>query len=272
MATKWTKKRRFRRIQAVIFVIALAVFLFSGYQLLTIYLEYKKGSDEYAKLADEAAELLAAAEEAGAVTGAGGGLAAAGDGSVEAGPKPWEELDELMCRENEDYVGWITIQDTEIDYPIVQYSDNDYYLHHTFEGTENAAGTLFIDSNIPEGMEGKHVIVYGHNMKNGSMFAGLKKFREEDFYEEHKTFRINTKTGFYTYEIFAVSVVSPDSDVYTLAFADDTEFLDYIARMQEYSVYETGAAVDAYDKIMTLSTCVNQNVDRLVIQAKRLEN
>ena len=269
MTTKWTKKKRARRIQAVIFVIALAVFLFSGYQLLKIYLEYKKGSDEYDKLADEAARILSEAEDG---EGAGGGGTGNGQGQEDAGPKPWEELDALMRRQNEDYVGWITIRDTEIDYPIVQYTDNDYYLAHTFERTENAAGTLFVDSNIPEGMEGKNVIVYGHNMKNGSMFAGLKKYREDDFYEGHKTFRVNTKTGFYTYEIFAVSVVSPNSDTYTLEFADDAEFMDYIARMQERSIHDTGVTVEPGDKIISLSTCVNKNVDRLVVQAKRLEN
>ena len=253
----------------MIFVVALAVFLFSGYQLLKIYLEYKKGSDEYDKLADEAARILSEAEDG---EGAGGGGTGNGQGQEDAGPKPWEELDALMRGQNEDYVGWITIRDTEIDYPIVQYTDNDYYLAHTFEGTENAAGTLFVDSNIPEGMEGKNVIVYGHNMKNGSMFAGLKKYREDDFYEGHKTFRVNTKTGFYTYEIFAVTVVSPNSDTYTLEFADDAEFMDYIARMQERSIHDTGVTVEPGDKIISLSTCVNKNVDRLVVQAKRLEN
>ncbi len=268
MTTKWTKKKRARRIQAVIFVIALAVFLFSGYQLLKIYLEYKKGSDEYEKLAGEAARILSEAE-GGLAQGAGTGA----DGEQkETGPFPWEELDALMRQENEDYVGWITIQDTQIDYPIVQFTDNDYYLSHTFEGTENAAGTLFVDSNIPEGMEGKNVIVYGHNMKNGSMFAGLKNYREDEFYEGHRTFRVNTKTGFYTYEIFAVTVVSPDSDTYTLEFGDDAQFLDYVARMQERSLHNTGVTVEAGDKIITLSTCVNKNVDRLVVQAKRLEN
>ncbi|MCI8465961.1 MAG: class B sortase [Lachnospiraceae bacterium] len=270
MATKWTKKRRVRRIQAVIFLIALAVFLFSGYQLLTIYLKYKQGSDEYDKLAGEAAKILS---EAGGTTGAGGtGNAGKLEGTENGEPGPWEELYNLMRQENEDYVGWITIEDTEIDYPIVQFTDNDYYLAHTFAGTENAAGTLFVDSNLPEGLESKHAIVYGHNMKDGSMFAGLKKFREDDFYEGHKTFRVSTKTGFYTYEIFSVSVISPDSDTYTLGFADDAEFLDYIARMKERSLHNTGVTVDAEDRIITLSTCVNKNVDRLVVQAKRLEN
>lgn len=270
MATKWTKKKRSRRIQAVVFMIALAVFLFSGYQLLKIYLEYKKGSDEYEKLAGEAAKILSEAED-GSFAGEKGADGNAG-GQKETGPFPWEELDKLMRGENEDYVGWITIRDTQIDYPIVQFTDNDYYLSHTFERTENAAGTLFVDSNIPEGMEGKNVIVYGHNMKNGSMFAGLKKYREDDFYEGHKTFRVSTKTGFYTYEIFSVSVVSPDSDTYTLDFENDAQFLDYVARMQERSIHNTGVTVEAGDRIITLSTCVNKNVDRLVVQAKRLEN
>ena len=265
MTTKKEKKKRSRKLQGAIFVIALVVFLFSAYQLLTIYLEYKQGSDEYEQLSEEAAKLLEEAKEALAPE-------KEGEGTGQKGVAPWKKLYDRMLQENEDYVAWITIEGTEIDYPIVQYEDNDFYLSHTFAKAENAAGTLFIDSNIPEGMEGKHVIVYGHNMKNGSMFAGLKKFRQDDFYEEHKTFQVNTATGFYKYEIFSVSVISPESDTYTLDFADDAEFLDYIARMQERSIHDTGVTVDAEDKIITLSTCVNQNVDRLVVQAKRLEN
>ena len=265
MTTKWIKRRRSRIIRGIIFAAALIVFLYSGFQLLQIFGEYKRGSDEYQDLAGAADKILSSAEENIKENGDLQGQPAAEEDSG-----AWKELYETMSRDNEDYVGWIVIEDTKINYPIVQGSDNDYYLSHTFEGKENSSGTLFVDYRIEEGMEGKHVLVYGHNMKNGSMFAGLKKYREDEFYEQHKTFRVYTKTGLYTYEIFAVREIPADSDAYTLWFADDADFMSYIKKMQADSIQSTGVTVEPGDRIITLSTCVNNNVDRLIIQAKRL--
>ena len=264
MATKWIKRRRARRIQLAVFLIALAVFCYSGWKLFGIWSEYKKGTDTYDNLAAEADKILSASDEET--------TAEDGSGTEEKKDPKAVSLYALMHGQNPDYVGWITIPDTKIDYPIVQYSDNDYYLKHTFEQEENAAGTLFVDTNITDGMDAQHVIVYGHNMKNGSMFAGLKKFREDDFYEAHKTFTVYTADRVYTYEIFSVHVTSPDSDVYTITFGGLAAFVDYADRMQSQSIMDTGVIVGGEDHIITLSTCVNQNKDRLVIQARRLEN
>lgn len=254
-------------IRNLILIIALAVFIFSACQLIFIYLEYKKGSDEYAGLADEAEKIMEQAkkeqpEKETEVSGGG-----AGD---ETGP--WTTFYNSMKQENEDYIGWIIVEDTNINYPIVQCGDNDYYLSHTFERAENAAGTLFVDYQIAEGMDARNVIVYGHNMKNGSMFANLKKYREEEFYENHKTFQVYTESGFYTYEVFSVYITSPDSDTYTIGLADNTDFMNYIEKMQAQSIYSTGVTVNENDKIITLSTCVNKNVDRLIVQARRLDS
>lgn len=258
------KRKTGNIIRNLIFVIALVVFLASAWQLFTIFMEYKKSSDEYADLAAGAEAIL---NDIDSGTGSG-----AEKGTEDKKDTPWIDFHNTMRRENEDYVGWIIVEDTKINYPIVQFSDNAYYLSHTFERTENASGALFVDCNIKEGMEGKNVIVYGHNMKNGSMFANLKKYREDDFYEGHKTFRVYTETGFYTYEVFAVYVTEPDSDTYTIGFADETDFMNYVQKMQARSIYDTGVSVKAEDKIITLSTCVNNNEDRLIVQARRLES
>lgn len=265
MTTKWVKRRRARRIELAVFLVALAVFCYSGWRLFGIWREYKKGTDTYDNLASEAEKILSAPDEE---TPAADGNSQA---ETENDPKA-VSLYALMHGQNPDYVGWITIPDTKIDYPIVQCSDNDHYLKYTFGQEENAAGTLFVDSNITDGMDARHVIIYGHNMKNGSMFAGLKKFREDDFYENHKTFTVYTADHVYTYEIFAVHVTSPDSDAYTIGFGEMADFVDYVNRMQSQSLMNTGVIVGEEDHIMTLSTCVNQNRDRLVIQARRLEN
>ncbi len=268
MTTKWVRRRRARIVRGVIFVIALVVFLVSAYQLLTIYLDYKRGTDEYNSLAGEAKKVIEAVEE----TQAGGNTGTDGTAPEDTGSPRARALCDVMRSQNKDYVGWITVADTKIDYPIVQCGDNDYYLTHTFAGEKNAAGTLFLDCNLTEGMESKNVIEYGHNMKNGSMFAGLKKYRDDEFYQAHKTFQVYTADHIYEYEVFAVCVTAPDSDIYTIGFAGSDDFMSYIQMVQEQSVIETGVTVEPEDSIITLSTCVNNNVDRLVVQARRLDN
>lgn len=259
------QKKRGSRIRNVILAAAVLVFAVSAWQLVSIYLEYRQGSDEYDRLADAAEEYLEAAADTGEEA------AGQESGGIRE-PRPWTGFFLSMQAQNPDYVGWIRIGDTQIDYPIVQTEDNDYYLSHTFERTENAAGTLFVDCNITEAMEAKHVIVYGHNMKNGSMFANLKKFRDDGFFDGHRTFQVFTETGFYTYEIFAVYVTEPDSDVYTIGFADEADFMNYIGQAKERSEQKTDVTVSSEDHIITLSTCVNHNQDRLVVQAKRLKS
>ena len=254
-------------VRTVILIAAVIMLIVSGYKLFTIFSEYYRGTESYSEISD-LAQSIRENSTAEADT-------SEDDASDEAETQEEDtyylELYEAMVSQNADYVGWITIADTNIDYPIVQCDDNSYYLSHSFYGEELTSGTLFVDCSISEGMEAKHVIVYGHNMKNMSMFAHLKKFRNEEFYLEHKTFEVWTATGAYTYEIFAVYVTDPDSDTYTIGFGDDEVFMDYIEKMQSQSIYDTGVTVDITDKIITLSTCVNSNVDRLVVQARRIE-
>jgi len=275
MTTKRIKRRRAKIVRNIIFVIALAVFLVSAYQLLMIYMEYKRGSDEYKNLAGEAEEIFSVLELEEVPKEVSDPKE---DSQIVPETMSEEEYNQMvrdfhekMLAQNADYVGWILIPGTKINYPIVQCADNDYYLNHTWEHEKNAAGTLFVDCNIADGMEARNVIVYGHNMKNGSMFAGLKNYRDDKFYEEHKTFHVFTETGFHKYEVFSVFVTSPVSEAYAIGFADDAMFMSYVEKMQSWSLQNTGVTVNADDQILTLSTCVNNNVDRLVVQARRMK-
>ena len=170
MTTKWVKRRRARRIELAVFLVALAVFCYSGWRLFGIWREYKKGTDTYDNLASEAEKILSAPDEETP--------AADGNSQAEAENDPKAvSLYALMHGQNPDYVGWITIPDTKIDYPIVQCSDNDHYLKHTFGQEENAAGTLFVDSNITDGMDARHVIIYGAGVigcEYASIFRGME--------------------------------------------------------------------------------------------------
>lgn len=151
---------------------------------------------------------------------------------------------------NNDIIAWIKIPDTTIDYPIVQGTDNDYYLHYNAMKEENYAGAVFVDYQNMNPFEDKHTIVYAHNVKHGTMFAPLEKYGEEKFFKEHPIYNIYTPKANYEVEIFAFYTTTDISDAYELI---DVE--RYISQWQANSLYSNDAEVDDNDCIVTLSTC-----------------
>ena len=177
-----------------------------------------------------------------------------------------------LKEENPDFIGWIYIPGTDVSYPMVQAADNDYYLRRTFEGEPNNAGCIFMDYLIEKGLDAKNPIIYGHNRRDGSMFASLKRFQKKSFYEKYRYIYIFTTEGDRVYEVFSVYVTMPDSDTYTYGFGSDESFLAYIDKVKSQSVYDTGVEVLAQDSILPLSTCTNRQADtRFVVQAKRIQ-
>ena len=164
---------------------------------------------------------------------------------------------------NSDVVGWIRFDEpSEINYPVVQGRDNEEYLKRTFEANTNKLGTLFVDVNNPGDFSGRNTFIYGHNMKNGSMFAQLLKYKDDSFYKEHPYFYIYTPDGkVRTYEIFSAGVVKDTSDSYIMDYADDAAFQTYIDYIKQRSAYPTSAEVTTASKIVSLSTCTNVRDD-----------
>lgn len=164
---------------------------------------------------------------------------------------------------NSDVVGWIRFDEpSEINYPVVQGRDNEEYLKRTFEANTNKLGTLFVDVNNPGDFSGRNTFIYGHNMKNGSMFAQLLKYKDDSFYKEHPYFYIYTPDGkVRTYEIFSAGVVKDTSDSYIMDYADDAAFQTYIDYIKQQSAYPTSAEVTTASKIVSLSTCTNVRDD-----------
>ncbi len=176
-----------------------------------------------------------------------------------------------LKEQNKDTVGWIVFDNMDLSYPIMQGTDNDYYLTHTFSGETNSAGSIFMETENASDFEDYHTIIYGHNMRNLSMFGKLKKYKtEEDFYEEHQYFTIYTQDEVYRYQIFAYYDIPETDIIYTIGFLPDAEFKDFIDTMKRRSYYDTGVEVTEEDKIITLSTCSNEG-NRFVINAKRME-
>ena len=169
---------------------------------------------------------------------------------------------------NPDCEGWIRIPDTRIDYPVVdRESDPEYYLHRAFDGSKSFGGTPFLGE--ASGVDTKCLIIYGHNMKNLSMFGSLKKYKTEDFYKDHQFFTIYTSECAYRYQIFAYYDVPETDEVYTVGFAPDETFQKFIDKMKQKSYDDTGVNVTKDDHIMTLSTCSTTG-KRFVVHAVRI--
>ena len=170
---------------------------------------------------------------------------------------------------NSDVLGWILIPDTVISYPMVQGSDNSYYLKHTWRLSSSVVGAIFMEAQCSADFSDFNTIIYGHRMNNGSMFAGLAKYKNISYYKNHPTVYITDDAGSRAYQIFAayeVSVTSAES--YQLEFADDADKQAFIDKCLALSGGDTEIVPAPEDQILTLSTCTGWgHATRWVIQA-----
>ena len=178
---------------------------------------------------------------------------------------------------NPDCVAWITIDGTVIDYPVMHRPDKkDYYLNRDFNGKKSSAGTLYI-SEICDPKTSDNVLIHGHNMNSGKMFAALTKYKKRSFYEDHRYIRFETLDGAYTYEvIFALTTpvyTGNDFEYYNFATArNEAEFDAYIAQCARRALYDTGLSASYGDRLLTLSTCeYSQKNGRMLVVAKRID-
>lgn len=255
------KKKKSDVLLTIALIVAIAVFCYAAFNLYHIYTEYKKGTDEYNQI-----EEMAVTERDA-------------DSAEVAGPsaqiKPPIEVDfDKLKSVNEDVVGWIYVDALpDISYPIVKGKDNQTYLHQTYEKNYNFAGTIFVDYENSGDFSDCNTLVYGHNMKNGSMFGHLKKFREDDkLYKQDKYFWILTAERNYRYEIITAYTTGVNSDTYTLFKGPGEEFEKYLETIKGYSEIQTDDTdLTIKDRIVTLSTCTGNESTRFVVQGKRVD-
>ena len=160
-----------------------------------------------------------------------------------------------LKKKNPDVVGWILIPDTDISYPIVQGSDNSYYLNHTFEKKENYAGAIFMDAGADASFQDRNTTIYGHNVKHGTMFAELENFKEQTFFEKHPYLYIFTEKQNYRCEIFSIYTTTATSASYRLQYEDDADFKGYVDMVKELSDFKRKVSIKRCDRIVSLSTC-----------------
>ena len=159
--------------------------------------------------------------------------------------------------QNKDFVAWLTIPGTVIDYPVVRSEDTAYYLHHLFSGKESKLGCLFSLTNADYETPGRNIAIYGHHLSNSSaMFSTLINYKQADYCADHSLIRLDTLYGTRTYRIFAVvNMKVSDWDAATARLASDEDFLSFVNRAKHKALYDTGVAVKSTDNILTLITC-----------------
>ena len=265
-------------IRLIVMLAALAVFLYSGYTLYGFYKEYKKSSDEYDNLEnsyavdqEQESENIDNLEDDDALQSISGQevRTVLEDGEEKTLPVLKNPIDfTQLLSVNSDIVGWLRIRALDISYPVVQGKDNDYYLHRTFEKTDNFAGCLFVNSYNMGDFTDQNTIIYGHNMKNGSMFGKLKNFSDPEVFKKSRYFWIFTPDFIYQYRIFSASMVDKTGLTYQISFTDD-EFDQFISRAYSNSVVDNqGVTVTKEDRIVTLSTCTGDDSTRFVVMGK----
>ena len=183
-----------------------------------------------------------------------------------------------LSKINSEICGWITVPGTRIDYPVLQGNKNEthFYLDHNYKREKSKYGSIFLDPICQLSENPKNCVIYGHHMNDGSMFAGLMKFKDKSFWEKHKTISFDTLTDRQTYEVIAVfkTVVYTDSPesfkYYQFVNAETAEdFTAYVEKCKELSLYDTGVTAEYGDKLLTLSTCEYSRTNgRLVVVAK----
>lgn len=263
-------------LYTVTLVLLLAVFAFSAFQVVTYFIESKSQADEFAQLQQLKDNAATQPTEAPKPTD---GDSTEPEDTTPTGPTEPQILPDYseLYKMNTDLAGWITIEGTDIDYPVMQTPDEfDYYLKRNFSKERSNHGCIFVGEGNDLAEPSDNITLYGHNMMDGSMFAGLHKYANKEKWEENSMIIFNTLYEYHVYKIFAVFKTSASVDegfrYHQFVNADsEEEFNAFVNECKELSFYDTGITPVYGDKLITLSTCEYTLTNgRLVVAAYRI--
>lgn len=253
------QERRHKALILTLAIFAIACFSYVGFY----YFYYEKNNIEYDKLAELKDETT--------------GLKINLTENKEA--PPMLKKYETLYKKNKRLIGWLKIDDTNIDYPVMQTGNNEYYLDHNFNQEYDKNGSLFLDKDCNAAFPNTNMIIYGHHMKTGNMFGNLNYYSKESYYKEHPQIRFDTiyEEGLYDIMyVFRSRIYNEEEIVFKYyQFFDVTsedEFYSYMEEMAKLSLYDTGVMASYGDRLITLSTCDSSEEDgRFVVVAKKVK-
>ena len=234
---KTARKNRPALIAAA--AVMVAVFAYSAYRVILIGLESQK-EDEIRK------EVIEKYTEPADVPSADQGERICAPIKVDF---------DALRKVNDEIVGWIFCEDTEINYPVLKTTDNKYYLSHSYDRQYSVTGSIFVDFHNGDGLADQNTIIYGHHTERGTMFSALENWREPGYFEKHRYMYLLTPEGDYRIDIFSGYAVSAYSDSYSI-YRDERGMDEYLRNVTAKSDFTAGIETPAEDKYVMLSTCV----------------
>ncbi len=177
-----------------------------------------------------------------------------------------------LKEQNNETIAWLKINNTNIEYPVVKGTNNSFYLNHSFDKSKNSAGWIFADYKNKFDNTDKNIVIYGHNMRDGSMFGSMLNILDAKWYENEE----NTNITLYTenekciYKVFSIYKIESEDYYIKTEFSDDNNFEQFVNTIKKRSIKEFNTDVSKDDNILTVSTCANNNKYRVVLHAKKI--
>lgn len=177
-----------------------------------------------------------------------------------------------LKEQNNETIAWIKVNNTNVEYPVVKTTNNSFYLNHSFDKSKNLAGWIFADCKNKFDNTDKNIVIYGHNMRDGSMFGSMKNILNSDWYENEENTNITlfTENEKCIYKVFSVYKIESEDYYIKTEFSNDSEFEKFIETLKKRSIKNFNIDISKEDSILTLSTCANNNKYRVVLHAKKI--
>lgn len=245
-----------------IVVVLAAVMIFAAWKLIDILLGYRRDRASYDALRDIAIVQLTPAPVPVEIPDEQGQIQIVEVPSEIPISVDWDTLRQT----NPDIIAWLYCPDSMINYPVVQTADNETYLDRSFEGGYSAAGTLFADAASVPGIRQSHLIIYGHNMKDNSMFGTLKNYGDPAYYEKHPILYLLAPEQSYRIDLMACQTLDAVKANYPTYFSTDEDYSSFIGRMTAAAYWVNPEAANIEYQLVTLSTCTSSDAQRLVLQ------
>lgn len=238
-----------------------ALFLISTYMIINYVAESKRAGNSYSDLQIVARQASSVPSAATNVSTAPEEAGKERELAEEVGSEPVElrqmiAMDFSRLKEiNPDIIGWIRLEGTSIDYPIVRTDNNDYYLDHLYNGEWNSNGSIFIDYRNTGDFTDRNTVIYGHHMKNGMMFHALEKYKHQEFYDANPTMTLLTPDGDYTVELICGTIEDGNSQFVEFDFDSEDTFNNYMEGFRSRSTFVSDVELQPGDRIVSLCTC-----------------
>lgn len=243
-----------KKTRDILMLCFIAVFLVSAYQIYKIKKDYQTAADTYSDLAQYISftEPAPISQDQTAPTVPTESTVTA-SGYVD--DTNWPNINfEALQEINPDIVGWLYIEGTQINYPVVQGSDNGYYLEHLFDNTYNPAGCIFLDAFGESDFTEMNSVIYGHHMKDGTMFSDLMNYKQQEFYDEHTAALLITPTHRYQLLFFSGYVATTTADAWKIDFSA-VSYGEWLEELSEKSCFVSTVFPSIENRVVTLSTC-----------------